>query len=236
MVELDEELAAKLALSCSILAHEGHSDITMGHVSARLPGQQYLHMKPRGLGLEEVQTEDIIVIDLDGNKLTGKHDRHSEYPIHTEICKLRDDVNCVIHTHPPFATALGAAGGGLHPISHEGVPFQNLPLFKETTVLIRTQSQGQAVARCLGDARAALLLNHGVVVVGRSVEEATIYGILLEKGAKMEYLARQFGAQVWSSEEETQLKVEQIYHAKNIRAFWEYYVRRIKRRGINQTE
>ena len=99
-------------------------------------------------------------------------------------------------------------------------------------MLIRTQSQGQAIARSLGDSREALLLNHGVVVIGRSIEEATIYGILLKKGAEMEYLARQFGGLVWSSEVETQLKVEQIYHDKNIRASWEYYVRRVKRRGI----
>ena len=169
MVGLNKELAAKLALSCSILAHKGHSDITMGHVSARLPGQQYLHMKPRGLGLEEVQTADIIVIGLDDNKLAGKHERHSEYPIHTEIYKLRDDLKCVIYINPPFATALGAADGVLHPIGHEGVLFQNIPLFQETTVLIRTQSQGQAATNCLGDARAALLLYYGVVVVGGSV-------------------------------------------------------------------
>jgi len=229
MVEVNKELAVKLALSCNILAHEGHSDIIMGHVSARLPGQEYLHMKSRGLGLEEVQAEDIIVIDLGGNQLAGERKRHSEYPIHTEICKARPEINCVIHTHPPYATALGAAGGGLHSISHEGILFVNIPLFTEITALIRTHDQGKAVARCLGGERAALLQNHGVVVVGQSIEEATVYAILLEKGAIMEYLARQFGSPVWSSEEESRFKVEQIYHPKNIEAFWEYYARRVKR-------
>lgn len=229
MVEVNKELAVKLALSCNILANEGHSDITLGHVSARFPGQEYLHMKSRSLGLEEVQAEDIIVIDLEGGQLAGARKRHSEYPIHTEICKARPEINCVIHTHPPYATALGAAGGELHSIGHEGILFVNIPLFTETTVLIRTHDQGKAVASCLGGERAALLQNHGVVVVGQSIEEATVYAILLEKGAIMEYLARQFGSPVWSSEEESRFKVEEIYHPKNIQAFWEYYARKVKR-------
>ena len=229
MVEVNRELAVKLALSCNILANEGHSDITLGHVSARVPGQEYLHMKSRGLGLEEVRAEDVVVIDLEGNQLAGEGKRHSEYPIHTEICKARPELNCVIHTHPPYATALGAAGGRLHSIGHEGVLFVNIPLFTEITALIRTNDQGRAVARCLGGEQAALLQNHGVVVVGQSIEEATVYAILLEKSAIMEYLARQFGSPVWSSEEESRFKAEQIYHPKNIQNFWEYYARRLKR-------
>lgn len=228
MVEVNQELAAKLALSCNILAHEGHSDIILGHVSVRLPAQEHLHMKPAGLGLEEVRAEDIIVIDLEGNKLAGERKRHSEYPIHTEICKTRPEINSVIHTHPPYATALGAADGELHSIGHEGVLFVNLPLFSETTVLIRTSAQGQAVARCLDRARAVLLQNHGVVVVGQSIEEATLYAIALEKAARMEYLTRQFGQPVWSSKEESLQKVEEIYHPEGIQAFWEYFARRVQ--------
>jgi ribulose-5-phosphate 4-epimerase/fuculose-1-phosphate aldolase len=228
MVKIDSELATKLALGCNILAMEGHSDMILGHVSARLPGQEYLHMKPHNLGLEEVRAEDIIIIDLEGNKLAGERDRHTEYPIHTEICKIRPEVNCVIHTHPPYATALGAAGGGLHPINNEAVLFVNPPLFTETTMLIVTPAQGQAVARCLGQARAVLLQNHGVVVVGQSIEEATIYAVLLEKAARQECLTRQFGQPVWSSEEETRRKVEQIFHPRGIERFWQYFARKVE--------
>jgi len=228
MVEVIQELAGKLALSCNILASEGHSDMILGHVSARLPNQEYLHMKPRGLGLEEVRAEDIIVIDFEGNKLAGEPKRHSEYPIHAEICRARPEINCVVHTHPPYATALGAAGGDLHPIGHEGSLFVNLPVFKETTLLIRASVQGKAVAGCLGKARAVLLQNHGVVVVGQSIEAATIYAILLEKASRMELLSRQFGSPIWGSEEESQRKVEQAFHPKNIQAFWEYFARKVE--------
>lgn len=229
MVEVDTVLAKKLALACNILAAGGHSDLTLGHVTARYPGQTYLHMKPAGLGLDEVMAEDIIVIDFEGNKLAGEGRRHSEYPIHTEIYKMYPQVNCVIHTHPFFATVLGSTGQSIKPVSHEGVLFANLPIFKETTELIRTPAQGQAVARCLNGHRALLLQNHGVVVVGTSIEEATVYALLLEKAAKVQVVASLLGGFDYSSAEETGRKADQIYHAANIQAFWDYWVRQLQR-------
>jgi ribulose-5-phosphate 4-epimerase/fuculose-1-phosphate aldolase len=229
MIEVNRELALKLAFSCNILALEGHSDITMCHVTARVPNQRYLHMKPSSMGMEEVRAEDIIVIDLEGNKLAGKGRRHAEYPIHTEIYKAREEINCVVHTHPPYAKALGALDGKIHSVSNEGVLFVNLPFFTETTGLIITPNQGEAVAKCLGQARAMLLQNHGVVVVGQSIEEATVYAILLERAARGEHLVRQLGLPVCSSEGEIKNKIELIYNPKNIQIFWDYFVRCVKR-------
>lgn len=236
MAGIDRELAAELALSCNIMAREGHSDLTLGHVSARLEGQEYLHMSPYGLGLEEVRGEDVVLIDLEGNQLAGERRRRTEYPIHTEIYKSRPEINCVVHTHPLYATILGATDGRLHPISHEGSLFIDLPFFKDTTELIRFPAQGQAVAKCLGQARAVLLQNHGIVVVGKNVKEATVYAIVLEKAAKMELLARQIGLIFWSSEEESLHKVEQIYHSRGIQIFWDYFARRVQSQQIHDDD
>lgn len=228
MVEVNSEITAKLALSCNILARNDQTDMTLVHVSARLPGQDIFYMKPYAMGLDEVRRDDIIILDFGGNKLHGERRRHAEYPLHSEIYRLRPDVNCVVHTHPLYAVILGAAGGQLHPISHEGTLFTDLPLFTETTELIRTPEQGEAVARCLGQARALLLKNHGIVVVAPSIEEATIHAILLEKAAKIEILSRQAGAVTWSTREESRRKVEQIYHARAIQNYWNYFVRQVE--------
>lgn len=225
-----EEIAIKLALACNILAAEGHSDITLGHLSARLPGDGRVYMKPSGLGLEEVRVKDIIVIDLEGNILSGSRKRHSEYPIHTEIYRIRPDVNCVVHTHPAYATALGAASGTIRPVSHEGVLFNEIPVFRDTTRLIRKPDQGRSVARCLGGHNALLMQNHGVVVVGTSIEQATVYAILLEKAARIQILAASYGTAVWSPQEEVPAKVEEIYHPGNIKTFFDYYARRLGQR------
>ena len=224
-----EDLAARLALACNILGHEGQSDMILGHLSARPPGGDRVLMKPAGLGLEEVTAGDMIVIDLDGKKLDGERKRHSEYPIHTEIYRKRPDVACVVHTHPPFATALGATGATIRPVSHEGVLFAGCPVFTETTLLIREPGQGRALARCLGEHKAVLMQNHGVVVVGASIEEATVNAILLEKAARIQLLAAGSGNMVWTADEELAIKAEQIFRADNMLGFFAYYERRLGR-------
>ena len=103
-----KELKETLAYSCNILAHEGHWDNILGHVSVRIPGQDRILMKPHSFGFEEIRPQHIIVVDLSGKKVEGKYERHSEVFIHTEIYKARSDVNCVVHSHPPYATAFGA--------------------------------------------------------------------------------------------------------------------------------
>lgn len=226
---IDQALAEKLALSCNVLAMEGQNDVNLGHVTARLPGSDLIHMKPTGLGFEEVRGEDIILIDLEGNKVAGERGRHKEHPIHTEIYRARPEINCVVHTHPPYATVLGAVGEKVRPISREGLLFMDAPLFTETTELIVTKDQGQAVASALAGARAVLLQNHGVVVVGESIAEATVLAILLEEAARLQWLARNMGDYVWTSEEEAQRKIKQIYYPESIVGFWEYYVRKLNR-------
>jgi len=229
-IKAEIEFSKKLALSCNILAMEGHSDITLGHVTARKTHAENLYMKPSGLGLEEVLGDDIILIDLEGNKLFGKRERHSEYPIHTEICKVRSDVNCVIHTHPPFSTALAATGGSIKALSHEGVLFTNIPIFKETSELINDPILGQKLTDTLGNNRAVLMQNHGVVVVGESIEQATVFAILLEKAAQIQFYASSCSENTsYTPSEQIQRKIEQIYHNKNIQNFWDYYVRKLQR-------
>jgi len=125
-----KELKETLAYSCNILANEGHWDQILGHVSVRIPKQDRILMKPHSFGLEEIRPQHIIVCNLDGKKIEGKYERHSEIFIHTEIFKARPDVNCVVHTHPPYAIAFGSLRQPLRPVSHEGSIFcEGLPLF-----------------------------------------------------------------------------------------------------------
>lgn len=229
MPEVDAELSEKLELACNILAMGGHGNLTLGHVTARRPVQTYLHMNPHDLGLEEITTQDIIIIDFEGNKLLGSGRKHSEYPIHTEIYKMYPHINCVIHTHPFYSTVVGATDGTIKAINHEGSLFAGIPVFVETTLLIRTPSLGQSVARCLNGHRALLMRNHGVVVTGASIEEATVYAVLLERAARLQVVASQVGSLSTSAPLETEGKREQVFYPKNINNFWDYLVRKLRR-------
>ena len=225
-----EPLRQKLALACRILAMEGHNDLTLGHVSARHPGTAVYWMKATGLGLEEVTPDDIVLLDLDGNKLWGQARPHNELPIHAEVYRARPDVMAVVHTHPVHATVFSAGDVPLRPITHEGILFYpDVPRFTQTTDLILTREQGEGVARALGQGRAVLLRNHGIVAVGSSVEEACMVAIYLEKAARAQLLAQALGRYTWTPDHEVPEKLAHTVSPRQLQRYWEYHVRKLRR-------
>lgn len=227
-----EEIKKKLALACRILGTEGHDDLNLGHLSARVAGQRDLiWMKGRGLCLSEIHPEDLVTIDFEYKKVDGSRNPHSELPIHIEIYKRREDVNSVVHTHPLYATAFSATGQTLRPVNNEGVMFANpLPYFDLVTDLIITPELGQSMAEKLGDEKAIFLKNHGIVVVGGTVEEATVRAYLLEKTIKTLFVAKVLGEPKWTGDEEAEQKAQRIFTGPKINAMWEALVRQLEQR------
>jgi ribulose-5-phosphate 4-epimerase/fuculose-1-phosphate aldolase len=190
-----DEAKRRLIDAGRILDAEGLGDLTRGHVSVRVPGDPaHFYMKPHSVGFEEITPENIVTCSLDGEKVAGGGRRHSEVFIHSEIFKARPDVMSVIHAHPTYAVAWSATGKPLLPISQPGATFADgVPYFTETIDLIRSQEMGAGVARALGGHKAVLMRNHGVAVVGASVDEATILTILLENAAQIQLLVEAAG-------------------------------------------
>ncbi|MDY6825916.1 MAG: class II aldolase/adducin family protein [Bacillota bacterium] len=221
------ELVNKLVQSCHILSMEGHNDIILGHVSARIPESESALIKSSGKALWEVTPDDVIAIDFEGTIIDGNKKCHKEYPIHTEVYRLRDEINCVIHTHPFYSTIISAAGISIKPVSNEGTIFLDTPIFTDTTELIQTSEQGVAVAKKMGNNYALLLQNHGIVVAGRTIEEATIFAVRLEKAARAQYFIEALGSYNYTNEDECKRKIEQTYDHKQIQNFWDYYLRKL---------
>jgi ribulose-5-phosphate 4-epimerase/fuculose-1-phosphate aldolase len=190
-----EEAKQKLIDAGRILEAEGQGDLTRGHVSIRVPGDPSLFfMKPHSYGFDEITMDNIVICNLEGEKVGGGGRRHSEVFIHSEIFKVRPDVNSVIHTHPTHAVALSATGRSLKPISQPSVAFADgVPYYTDTIDLIRTKEMGAGVARALGPCKAAFMRNHGVAVVGASVEESVILAILLDNACQIQLLAEAAG-------------------------------------------
>ena len=190
-----DEAKQKLIDAGRILDAAGQGDLTRGHVSVRVPGDDaHFFMKPHSWGLDEITMENIVVCNLEGEKVSGGGRRHSEVYIHSEIYKLRPDVMSVIHSHPTHVVALSATGKALLPISQPAVAFSDgLPTFTDTIDLIRSQDFGAGVARALGSCKAVLLRNHGVGVVGACLEESVVLAILLENACQIQLLAQAGG-------------------------------------------
>jgi L-fuculose-phosphate aldolase len=227
-------LKEELIVGGKVLVAEGQDDFTRGHISLRLPDNPRLFfMKAHSIGLDEITMQNILTIDLDGKVIAGSARRHSEVYIHSEIFRARPDVNCVIHTHPTYSIALSATGRTLKCYSQPGALFYDaLGTYTDTIALIRSQAMGAAVARALGDGRAVLLKNHGVVVTGATIAEAVIGTIMLENGAQVQLLVEAAGdpAAEFSRADIERLKAE-ISQPEQFAINFHYLARRVGQRG-----
>lgn len=226
------EIRKKLARACRILSMEGLADFNLGHASSKVPDQENICIKPRGLGLEEIKPEDLIVVDMEGNLLEGDHSPHGETPIHTEIYKMRRDVGSIVHVHPAFSTAFSAVRSEMKPLGQDGVLFPHGIPTLETPELITTIQQGQALAQTLGKGNAILLRNHGIVTVGSRIEEACLIALFLERALRVTFIASGFG-EVEAISEETALKMyAECQNPKRYDMIWNYLVRKLEREGL----
>ena len=229
-----DAIKQKLVLAGKVLVAEGQDDFTRGHISMRLPDDPSLFfMKPHSMGLDEITMENLLTIDFEGNVVAGTSRRHSEVYIHSEIFKVRADVSCVLHTHPPYSIALSATGRPIKAYSQPGVLFHDsVGSYSDTINLIRTPEMGAGVARALGARRAVLLKNHGVVVAGASIEEVVISTIMLENAAQIQMITEAAGT---PAPEFPLADIQKLQHdisrPEQFVINFDYLVRRAKRAG-----
>lgn len=227
-----EAIKEQLILAGKVLVAAGQDDFTRGHISVRLPDDPALFfMKPHSVGLDEITMDNILTIDLAGNVAAGSSRRHSEVYIHSEIFKARADVNCVIHTHPPYAVALSASGRPMRCYSQPGAMFyEALGVYSDTINLIRNPEMGAGVSRALGPHRAVLLKNHGVAATGASIAEAVVTAIMLENAAMVQIITEAAGdpAPEFPRADIEKLRAD-ITRPEQFAVNFDYLVRRVKR-------
>lgn len=193
---MPDQAKQKLIDGCLILEREGHHDMTRGHLSVRVPGKpDQFYMKPHSHGFDEVTMENIVVCNLEGEKIGGGGPRHSEVFIHSEILRARPDLNAVIHSHPDNAVAVSALGRPIRAWSQPSVLFAEgrAGWFTETIDLIRRKDQGAGVAKALGPHKVCFMKNHGVAVAGANIEDAVITAIMLENACRIQILVESAG-------------------------------------------
>jgi L-fuculose-phosphate aldolase len=227
----ERRLRREVALACRVLGAHGLGDALYGHVSGRLPGWDRFWMKPAGLGLEEVGEDDLVLVDQAGGLLAGGRPVHREWPIHAEAMRARPDVTCVIHTHPRHGIALPASGRRLLPVCQDSQLFveAGVPVFDAFAHLVTTREDGAAVAAVLGPSRAAFLLNHGVVVAGADVAEATCAALMLERACEVQLLAQPAAGQPVAHASRADALAVAAIRGADMRRVFEYHVRRLDR-------
>jgi len=157
-----------------------------GNISARIPGTDTFLIKPSGACLGKMKLEELVLVDLEGNKISGERDVSAETPMHAAIYRVRQDVQAVVHTHAPTATAFGIAGKEILPLQIEvfmllpkGVPIVS---FKQPG----SKALAEAVQKKIVDYDAVILENHGIVTVGATLAVACSLNEMVEEAAKIQ--------------------------------------------------
>ncbi len=187
----------KIATSTRILVRERLIG-PFGHPSTRIPGTDLVavlgHTHDDVKDLAETDTEDVVVMDLDGEVVEGTMEAPGERFMHTEIYKARPDVGAVIHAHPMHCIAFSITDVPLAPVWHLCTLFADgVPIY-DSAVQIDNPERGRSVAAALGDRKGVLLKGHGLTVVGTSIEEATVSAVNLERSARLQIMAGGLGA------------------------------------------
>lgn len=224
----EQELRQELADCCRILFRLGLTDY-MGHPSVRIPGTDYILIKPRHSlrirAQDRLTPDDMVIIDLDGNTIAGNDAPPSERFIHTSIYRARPGVVAVIHTHQAMATIMGVASAEILPILHVPSPLvqRPVPLWPHAQLVV-DPAMGDDLARTMGDHPVCLLQGHGMVTAAGSVKEATVNAIHLEQLAEANYRVLAIGRtpRIIPDVEIDQLKERGV----DVTVRWGYYAER----------
>jgi L-ribulose-5-phosphate 4-epimerase len=168
---------------------------TAGNVSARVPGQDLMVIKPSGVSYDELSADAMVVTDLRGNLVEGERQPSSDTAAHAYVYRHMPEVGGVVHTHSTYATAWAARGepipcvltmvadefGGDIPVG----PF----------AIIGDDSIGRGIVATLRSSRsrAVLMQNHGPFTIGKDARDAVKAAVMVEDVARTVHLSRQLG-------------------------------------------
>ncbi len=161
---------------------------TSGNISVRLEPtdeRELMAVTPSGKRYSGLREDDIVVADFQVEPVEGDLVPSSEALLHTGIYKARPDVKAVIHTHSVFASVAAVAGLDIPPIIDEMVVRIGGPVLVSEYAFPGTEEVANNVCRALGERKAALIRNHGVVGVGGDLNEALEVCALTERVAQI---------------------------------------------------
>jgi L-ribulose-5-phosphate 4-epimerase len=168
---------------------------TSGNVSARVPGEDLVVIKPSGVAFEDLTPESMVVVDLDANVIDGGYVPSSDTATHCFIYRAMPGVGGIAHTHSPYATAWAARGEEIPCVLTAMADEFGGPIPVGPFALIGGEDIGRAVAETLTGHRspAVLMRSHGVFSIGATPVAALKAAVMCEDVARTVHLARAFG-------------------------------------------
>jgi ribulose-5-phosphate 4-epimerase/fuculose-1-phosphate aldolase len=186
-----------LAACYRLAAHFGLNEGIDNHLTLLVPGYtDRFFLAPFGLHWSEIRASDFMVVDFGGQIVSGDGPiEDTALYIHLPVHRLAPQARCALHTHMPYATALSMLDNPcLEMASQNALGYYNDIAYEaDYNGLAFDHTEGERLARALGDKSVLLMRNHGVLVVGQSVPKAFERLYFLERAAKTQVLALSTG-------------------------------------------
>jgi len=182
-------LRRRIALTCRFLADDGHSRNLAGQISVKMPDETFWTTR-FGTGFRDARASNLLRVDRDLNLVEGGGAANPAIRSHIWIYDRRPEIGCIIHSHPPFASALSTTGLPLEPRHVDQMMFYedcaHLPTWPG--VLLQAD-EAPLIGEALGDKHTILLANHGIQAAGRTLGHAVYLAAHLEYAAQIQMTA-----------------------------------------------
>jgi ribulose-5-phosphate 4-epimerase/fuculose-1-phosphate aldolase len=186
----------RLAASFRLFAKFGFDEGVAGHITARDPERKdHFWVNPFGLHFRQICASDLILVNAQGEVVEGKRAVNvAAFAIHSSIHHARPDVVAAAHAHSLCGKAWASLGRLLDPITQDACAFfEDHVVFEDFTGVVYETSEGERIAKALGNHKAAILQNHGLLTVGQTVDEAVWWFITMDRSCHTQLLAQAAG-------------------------------------------
>ena len=211
----DERLHRKqrLAAAFRMFSKCGFDEGVAGHITARDPElTDHFWVNPFGMHFGHIKVSDLILVNHLGDVVEGKaYVNRAAFAIHSQVHAARPDVIAAAHAHSIYGKSFSSLGRKLDPITQDVCAFyEDHELFDDFTGVVLDTEEGKRIAHTLGEAKAVILRNHGLLTVGHSVDEAAWWFITMERSCQAQLLAMSAGTPVLIDHESAALTASQI--------------------------
>ena len=204
----------KLAATFRIFGKFGFDEGVAGHVTVRDPELlDHFWVNPFGVSFKQIKVSDLILVNHDGVIVEGKGAalNQAAFAIHSQIHKHLPHVTAAAHTHSVYGKSWASLGRLLDPITQDSCAFyEDHVLFNEFNGVVLDLAEGQKIATMLGQKKAAILQIHGLLTVGKSVEEAVWWYITMERSCQAQLMAEAVGKPILIRPEIAKLTHSQV--------------------------
>ncbi len=186
----------RLAGAFRLFSKCGFDEGVAGHITARDPERlDHFWVNPFGVHFSQIRVSDLLLVNDQGEVVEGRREVNiSAFAIHSRIHKARPDVIAAAHAHSLSGKAWSSLGRLLDPLTQDACAFyEDHVVFDDYTGVVFGAQEGDRIAHALGDKKAAILCNHGLLTVGQTVDEAAWWFVTMDRSCQAQLLAEAAG-------------------------------------------